>query len=39
MPEAVLAVQQDTDPLALKKRAVALHVGYMGTKYRGNPAL
>ena len=36
VPEAVQAVQQDIDPLPLKKRAVALYIGYMGTNYRGN---
>ena len=33
-PRAV-GVPQDMDPASLPKRMVALHVGYVGTNYRG----
>jgi hypothetical protein len=32
---AVQQLQQDNDPTQLKKRVLALHIGYMGTNYRG----
>lgn len=35
LPQELQEEQQDTDPASMPKRVVALHIGYVGTSYRG----
>lgn len=39
LPQELQQQQQDTDPASMPKRVVALHIGYVGTNYRGVYAL
>lgn len=39
LPEKLKLETQDTDPTTMPKRVVALHIGYVGTRYRGETKL